>query len=133
LLLGVLVFSVSSLGLIPFWEGMKEVDMMNYYVGSLCMASHSHLSALCFGWHLWSMLRGVAFTLLIYEGVSRSLEWLCGCALSTPRRHARRLAFGLGFFSLDCLVKFCTLPAVRTQLFHNLVNQVFLKITRCYE
>ena len=66
----------------------SEVDMMNYYVGNLCMASQSHGTALVYGWHVWSVLRGIAFAVITYEVVSFSLERLCGRPLSTPAAEA---------------------------------------------
>jgi hypothetical protein len=122
LLAGILFLSFTSLGLVPFIEGLKEVDLMNYYVGRLCMFSHSQVGALFIGWHVWSVLRGIAFTLLIYEVASWSLERLCGRVLSTRCRRAWRWVAGLLFFVLDCAVKAGTLPIVREILFSNLAG-----------
>jgi hypothetical protein len=120
LLGGAGVLSFTSLGLLPLLEGMKEVDLMNFYVGRLAAVSHSPAAAVLIGWHPWSVLRGFAYAILVFEIASLSLQQLCGRTLSTARRRAWRWWLGLGLFACDCVVKYFTLDPVRVQLFRNL-------------
>jgi hypothetical protein len=120
LLLAILLFSFLSLGWVPFFEGLKEVDLMNYYVGQLTTTSQDQIAAIMVGWHLWSILRGIAYTVVIYEVASWSLQRICGRTLSPYPRRQWRWLLGLSFFALDCAVKYATLASVREQLFHNL-------------
>jgi hypothetical protein len=114
------LFSYTSLGFIPLLQGVHEVDLMNYYVGRLAAVSSSGTAAVLVGWHLWSVLRGVAFTFLVFEVASWSLARLCGRSVTTGRRRVGRWAVGLGFLVADGLVKYLALGAVRDQLFRNL-------------
>jgi hypothetical protein len=109
LLWGIGVFAFVSLGFIPFLQGFYEVDLMNFYVGRLLVGSQSQTAAVLEGWHAWSMLRGVAYTFLVYEIVSLSLERLRGRRLSTAKRRRWRWAGGLLFFALDCMVKYAAM------------------------
>src|SRR5205085_319979 len=42
---GMVVFTYTSLGVIPFWQGFHEVDLMNCYVGQLLVHSHDPWTA----------------------------------------------------------------------------------------
>lgn len=121
LLAGMAVFSFCSLGFVSLLQGLYEVDLMNYYVGRLLVESHSQTIALMAGWHIWSILRGIAYTFLVYEFVSLSLQRISGVTLSTPRRRYWRLGVGLFFFLCDCVIKYFAVEPVREHLFRNLV------------
>ncbi len=120
LAVGISLFSFTSLGLIPLYEGVHEVDLMNFYVGRLVMESRSTGVALLAGWHLWSILRGVAYSFLIYEVASWSLSRIAGRPLSTRRRHAWRLGIAIALLLADGGVKYAMLDAVRRVLWANL-------------
>ncbi len=120
LFVGISLFSFTSLGLVPLFEGVHEVDLMNFYVGRLVMQSRSPELAVLAGWHLWSVLRGVAYAFLVYEVASWSLSRLAGRPLSTPKRHAWRLGVGIAFLLADGGVKYLALDAVRRVLWANL-------------
>jgi hypothetical protein len=110
----------ASLGVVPFAAGLEQVDLMNYYVGRLAAASESPARAVALGWHPWSVLRGLAFTVLVFELASWSLQRLSGVTLSTRRRRLARVAAGVALAALDAAVKFALAPVVREQLFANL-------------
>jgi hypothetical protein len=114
-------FSVTSFGLIPLFQGLYEIDVMNFYVGRLIPLSVNPLVALLVGWHTWAVLRGVAYTRIVFEVSSYSLEKLTGVVLSTPRRRRLRWTTGLVLLSLDGLLKFLFLGAVREVLQSNLI------------
>ncbi len=120
LLVGVAVLSFTSVGLVPLIEGVKEVDLMNFYVGRLAAGSHHPVTAVMLGWHVWSVLRGVAFAILIFEIASLSLERLSARSLSTRHRRICRWSFGLGVLACDCIVKSYSLKIVRDLLFQHL-------------
>jgi hypothetical protein len=111
-----------SLGLATFWQGLHEVDLMNYYVGELVAHSRSPWLAVLLGWHPWSVCRGVGYLFLTYEVASLSLSRLTGTQLSTPQRRATRWALGLGFLVLDGMIKYFCLEPVRRQLAWNLLK-----------
>ena len=120
LLVGVPASAYTSFGVIPFAYGFEQVDLMNYYVGRLAAVSESPARAVVFGWHPWSVLRGLAYTVLVFEVSSWSLERLSGRPLSTSRRRAGRWAVGIGLALADAAVKLALAPVVREQLFANL-------------
>lgn len=115
-------FSYLSLGLSCFWQGFYEVDLMNYYVGQLLTQSASAPTAVGFGWHMWSLTRGVCYSVLVFEVASWSLARLSGRELSTPRRRAARWGVAVGFFLLDCAIKLAMLESVRARLADNLAR-----------
>jgi hypothetical protein len=123
LLTGLALFSYTSLGFVPFLRGIHQADLMNYYVGRLLMVSESRTTAVLVGWHVWSVLRGLAYSILIYEIASLSLERLGGRPLSTPRRRLLRLTAGIGLCAGDGLFKFLLLGPVREVLFDNLASE----------
>jgi hypothetical protein len=120
LLIGVPVSAYTSFGVIPFAHGVEQVDLMNYYVGRLAALSESPARAVVFGWHPWSVLRGLAYTVLVFEVASWSLERLSGRVLSTRRRRLGRWAAGLGLAGADAVAKLALAPLVREQLCSNL-------------
>jgi hypothetical protein len=113
-------FTYTSLGLIPFWQGLYEVDLMNFYVGRLVAGSQSPALALAVGWHPWSLCRGAGYLVLTYEVASLSLARLVGERLSTPGARRKRWLVGLGLLVLDGGIKFLCLEPVRQVLAGNL-------------
>ncbi|HJZ91905.1 MAG TPA: hypothetical protein VKE40_13615 [Gemmataceae bacterium] len=109
-----------TLGLVALARGVEQVDLMNFYVGRLAAQSDSPALAVIFGWHPWSVLRGLAYTVLIFEAASWVLARVTGRPLSTPRRRTVRWALGVGLAVADGLAKFYLAPIVRDQLFANL-------------
>jgi hypothetical protein len=120
-LAGMVVFAFTSFGLIPLAQGLYELDLMNFYVGRLAVASTSVPVALAVGWHSWAILRGVAYSRIVYEATSFSLEKITRRELSTAARRRRRWIVGLSLLSLDCLLKFTLLEPVRRVLGANLL------------
>ncbi len=123
LLLALVASSYTTLGLVPFGWGVRQLDVMNYYVGRLAVSSQEPAVALAVGWHPWSFLRAVGYGLLIYEIASLSLERFSGTTLSTPARRRLRWAVGLGFCVADAGLKFAIQGFVRDTLFHNLAPE----------
>ncbi len=121
LLFGVPLLGYMSLGVLPYLYGFEQLDLMNYYVGRLIPLSESPGRAVLFGWHPWSVLRGLAYTVLTFEAASWSLERLTGRGLSTRRRRAWRWAAGVGLAVADAVTKFCLSPVVQQQLHDNLL------------
>jgi hypothetical protein len=121
LLLGMAAGSYTSLGLVPFVFGIRQLDVMNYYVGRLAASSQNPALALAVGWHPWSFLRAAGYGVLIYEIASLSLERFSGQTLSTRRRRYLRWAVGLGFCLADALLKYSIQGYVRDTLCANLV------------
>ena len=94
--------------------------MMNFYNAQLVHYSNSKQLAIGLGWHLWSWLRGLGYTVITFEVISLSLQRLTGKCLSTRRVRFQRWAIGLGFMLADGLAKAVLLEPVRAQLFANL-------------
>jgi len=111
-----------SLGLATLWQGLHEVDLMNYYVGQLVSHSHDPWRAVLLGWHPWSVCRGIGYLFLTFEVASLSLARLTATPLSTTRRRMTRWALGIGFLVLDGLIKYHGLESVRRQLAANLLG-----------
>jgi hypothetical protein len=120
LFLGTTVYSLSSFGLITLQQGFYEVDLMNYYNGRLILASDNGWLAICFGWHLWSLLRGCGYVVLTYELTSLGLQIAIGQSLATWQSRLTRWSIGIGFLVLDATVKWSLLELVRQALFANL-------------
>lgn len=120
MLAGVPASAYPSFGVVPFAYGFEQVDLMNYYVGRLAAVSESPAVAVLFGWHPWSVLRGLAYTVLVFEAASWSLERLTGRPLSTRRRRIARWSAGVGLAVADAVVKLALSPFIREQLFANL-------------
>ncbi len=109
-----------TLGLVPFIRGIEQIDLMNFYVGRLAIESESPTLAILFGWHPWSVLRGLAYTILIFAAASWVLERVTGRPLTTRARHRWRFALGTALAIADGLAKLWLAPLIREQLFHNL-------------
>ncbi len=122
LLGAMLFFTIMSLGLAPLWQGFHEVDLMNHYVGRLLATSDGSPMSFLFGWHPWSVCRGICYTLLVVEMGSLSLEGLLGKPLSTRRRRLTRWSIAAAFFCFDCLLKYFALDFVRNQLAAHLLS-----------
>jgi hypothetical protein len=116
----VVLLGYTSLGFVPLWQGMYEVDLMNFYVGRLLAGSENPAIALLLGWHPWSLCRGIGYLWIVFEVASISLERMAGVPLSTRRRRATRWALGLGFLVLDGAIKLALLDVVREALAENL-------------
>jgi len=117
---GGILYSYLSLGWITFFEGFREVDWMNFYSARLMGCSRDPATALLLGWHLWSVLRGLAFAVLTFEVLSLSLGRLTGRELSTPSLRRRRWSAALSLFLADGLLKLLLLQAVQRGLLGNL-------------
>lgn len=110
-----------SLGLIPCLQGLHEVDLMNFYVGRLLAESGDGLLSLVVGWHPWSVLRGLGFTVLTATLALWSYQRLVGQAAGSWRRLGLRLALGAALLLADGLAKFWLLEPVRVALASRLV------------
>lgn len=114
------LFTFISFGWMSLVEGVKELDLMNYYVGCLLRESRDPSVALLAGWHVWSILRGIGFAILIFEIASWSFARFSARPSSTPGRRTFRWALALAFLAADALVKYFALPVVREILAANL-------------
>lgn len=123
-LVSISFFSYTSLGLIPFFHGFYEVDVMNFYVGRLMAQSESKAVALLFGWHCWSVCRGIAYAIIIFFVATLSVERFFNLQLISYLQKKRILIFGLLFCLMDFILKFFMLDLVRNTLFANLVNGI---------
>ena len=117
---GVTLLTYCSFGLIPLWRGLEQVDMMNFYVGRLIANSESPWVAGFFGWHPWSVCRGLGSMILLFELISFSFERLTGRKLSTARKRLARWGAGIVFFLLDGVIKYNYMESVRAILADNL-------------
>lgn len=122
LLVGVAIFSVATLGLVPFHQGFFETDLMNFYVGNLLAISENDTTALLAGWHAWSVMRGICYSIIVFEMVSWTVEKLTETELSSPSDRRKRLLLGLFFFLADVALKFFITENVRQVLSQNLVQ-----------
>jgi hypothetical protein len=120
LLAAMVVLTYTSLGLIPLWQGLYEVDLMNFYVGRLLAHSQSPGVCVALGWHPWSLCRAAGYLLLTYEVTSLSLARLAGAKLSSPAARRWRWGVGLAFLGLDAGIKYTCLEGVRQMLAGNL-------------
>lgn len=121
-LLGMSIYGFTSLGLIPLAQGIYEIDLMNFYVGRLLAVSENPFVTLFVGWHFWAILRGVAYTRIVFEVSSLSLSRMTGIPLSTRPRRRRRWLVGLACLGLDGLGKLLALEPVRLLLYANLIS-----------
>ncbi len=120
LAVGVPLTGYLSLGSIPLGIGIREVDLMNFYVGRLIATSKQPEIALACGWHPWSIARGLGYAVLLFEVVSWSLSRMTHTPLSTRRRRQFRWAIGLTLAVLDAALKLWLSPYIRDALFANL-------------
>jgi hypothetical protein len=116
ILLSVNLFSYLSFGWLVFWEGLFQIDLMNYYVAQMFVHSDRLDWSLALAWHPWSLCRAVGCFLVAFEVISLSFERLTRMPLCSPRRRWRRWLAGLGFFLLDGLLKYLLLDIVRQAL-----------------
>ncbi len=120
LVVGVPLTGYLSLGAIPLGVGIREVDLMNFYVGRLIATSKHPGIALACGWHPWSIARGLGYAVLLFEVVSWSLSRMIHTPLSTRKRRKYRWAIGLTLAMLDAALKLWLSPYIRDALFANL-------------
>ena len=106
-----------TLGVVPFAVGVEQVDLMNFYVGRMISQSDNPVITLLFGWHPWSLLRGLAYTVLVFASASWALERVTSRVISTDWRHLRRFALAATLAVADALTKLWLAPIVREQLF----------------
>ena len=109
----VVLFSYTSLGLIPLWQGLYEVDLMNFYVGSLLARAEAPGPGLMLAWHPWSICRGLGYLVLTYELTRLSFARLTGLNPGTAFSIRRRWAVGISFLLLDAVLKYLCLEPVR--------------------
>lgn len=121
LLLAVPLTAYTSFGALPLARGVQELDLMNFYVGQLIRVSERPDVAVLLGWHPWSFVRGLAYTFLIFEATSWSLERLTGQRLTTARRRRVRLACGVALAVLDAVTKVVLAPVIQKALNANLM------------
>lgn len=122
LLVACLVLAPLTLGLAIFARGFYEVDLMNFYVGSMLREAGVAPGVLAVGWHPWSLCRGLCYVLLTLELVALACERLTGRRPPAPRARAARLCLALGFFLADCVIKFSCTEEVRSVLHAALVR-----------
>jgi len=120
LFVAVILFSFTSWGAIPFFQGFYEVDLMNYYNARLILESANQPLAAATGWHVWSLMRGVGYLFITFEAISLSLAWISGKRVSPRKTRRLRWTLGLSFVLADGLLKLALLEPVREQLFWNL-------------
>jgi hypothetical protein len=120
LLGGVLVYGYSSLGALVFCHGFFEVDLMNYYNAQLLHNSIDKVTALEYGWHFWSILRGLGYLFITAEVASLSLQRMTGVQLSCRKDRLVRWGVGLSLLGADCIIKSIMLPGVRDILLSNM-------------
>lgn len=111
-----LVFSYTSLGGLTFYQGFYEVDLMNYYNGRLAHDSVHPAAAVAFGWHLWSLFRGVGYLLITYEVIAVSAARLTGAPGAPWSARWPKLGAGLGFVLADAAAKWALMESVRQKL-----------------
>lgn len=114
-----IVMSLMSLGVLTLERGFYEVDLMNYYNGQLWQASHNGPLALLLGWHVWSLLRGIGYLFLTYEGISLGIQLWTGVESAPWSRRAARWGLGFAFLLADGVAKFWLLEPVRASLAAN--------------
>ncbi len=112
----------TTLSLTSFLEAIKQLDMMNVYVGRLVAESEDPWVAVALGWHAWSICRAIGLFLLSYECVGLSLERLVARPLSTRRRRYIRWTVGFAMLTADAILKLWLPETVRSILCENLVG-----------
>lgn len=117
---GIAIFSFTSFGAVVFHDGFVQVDMMNYYNARLALESESQVRAIGFGWHLWSIMRGLGYLFVTYEMISLAHQFFAGQTNSTGARRRLRWALGIGCLTADCVIKYFAVEAVRLRLHENL-------------
>ena len=87
LLVAALILAPLTLGLAIFARGFYEVDLMNFYVGNMLRTGGLDPGVLAFGWHPWSICRGLCYLFLTTELVAWTCERLT--RRSPPAARAR--------------------------------------------
>ena len=118
---GATLFSFTSFGTVVFRDGFVQVDVMNYYNAQLVGQSRNPAIAMVYGWHIWSIMRGVGFLFVTYEMISMAVQVFSRERLSSCKRRVFRWSLGLGFLCADGVIKFFSVEAVRHELFNNLL------------
>lgn len=116
------ILAYTTFGALPFAFGFEQIDLMNYYVGRLAAESRSPWIAIGLGWHPWSILRGLGFTILTFEIVS--LSW-CRWSRNDVRPRGRwwkLWLIGLGSIAADALLKLLISPRIQRALHDNLAS-----------
>ena len=121
LAVAVICLGYCSLGLTVLLRGFYEVDLMNYYVGRLIGESGDAATALIYGWHVWSLVRGAGCALVMYEIAAVSLAALTGEDRGAGRGRRLRLAAGVALLVLDGVLKFLLMDGVQARLQANLL------------
>lgn len=80
----VLVGGYFTLSALPLMVGIRELDLMNFYVGRLIAEGNDPLAAVVWGWHPWSFIRGLSYSLLLVCATSRSLARITGRSEEHP-------------------------------------------------
>lgn len=107
------LFCYLTLGLMPLYQGLHQIDLMNFYVGQYLAHAERPGAMAVLAWHPWSVCRGLGFLFLVYELTSLSLARLTGQPLSPLSRRLWRVGLGLGFLLLDGAVKWTFTEPVR--------------------
>ncbi|MFN0055636.1 MAG: hypothetical protein ACKV0T_26100 [Planctomycetales bacterium] len=118
---GTTLYSFTSLGVVTLAQGFYEVDLMNYYNARLWDQSRSGVRSLFWGWHVWSLLRGLGYVILTYEVVALAVGFFSGERIRGWSDRLRRAAVGAGCLIADAGTKWLMLDVVRRQLFDNLL------------
>ncbi len=118
----VAIGSYLTLGFLPFLQGFYEVDLMNFYAGRLLAQSTDPWTVIFMGWHPWSVTRGVAYTVLVYELTAWSYQRLTARAPFGPGGRPLRLGVAAALLVLDGVIKYLLLDPVRLRLAANLTE-----------
>ena len=118
---GAALFSFTSFGAVVFHDGFIQVDLMNYYNAQLATHSQSQGKAIMYGWHIWSIMRGVGYLFVTYEMISMAVQVFSKEQVASLRRRAMLWGLGIGFLLADGVIKFFSVEAVRNELFKNLL------------
>lgn len=117
LLLGMVLLGAGlTLGVLPFAIGVEQIDLMNFYVGRMVAQSDNPTLTLLLGWHPWSLLRGLGYTVAIFVVTSSVIESLTGQNIAQGSSR-RRLVFASLLILADGLAKLFLSSFVREQLF----------------
>lgn len=117
----VCVSSFLTLGVFPFLIGIEQVDLMNFYVGRLAAQSDGIFNPLAFGWHPWSLQRGLSYIILVFVTTSWALQRVTKQEITRPTRHVMRLAISMVLAFADVLTKMWLAPVIRHILYVGLL------------
>lgn len=113
---GVTLLTYASLGLVPLYRGLDEIDLMNVYVGRYFATAETLGPGAMLAWHPWSMCRGIGYLFVVWEVTSLSLARLTGQPLSPLARRLQRWGVGIGLVLLDGVIKWHFTEPVRQLL-----------------